>query len=104
MIRKPVLTEIIDTKLRKILQDLNDDLNNETVIRGNFKLLTIGVNKAETNLLVAHGLKYQPQDVIVTYKSGSNTYTINYDSFDATNISITTTGAMNLRMLIGRIN
>lgn len=102
MIKKPIFTEIENEGLRQIIRDIITDVNNEPLIKGQFKFYEINILKAETNYTIKHGLGFLPKDVIVTYKSGSATYDIKYDLFTADHIVLSTTGAMSLRMYIGR--
>lgn len=101
MIRIPKLTEILDQGLRKILQNLFDDLRADTIQKCQFSHFEVNITKAET-LKFRHGLNFQPKDLIITYKTGTGTYTINYDQFTTEIVSITTTGPVRLRMLVGR--
>ncbi len=101
MIRIPNLVSIIDVELRKILQNLFDDLRRDTLQKYNFKFLEVSFTKAET-LSFKHGLGFQPKDIVVTSKIGAGNYTINYDKTDGTYISITSTGVVALRLMAGR--
>lgn len=102
MIKVPVLSEVEDQKLRKIFQDLFFNLNNEEMIKAEFKFFTFEVKKAETKLKIVHGLSYQPLDVIVTSSIGAGVVTFDYDLFDKQNIVVTTTGPAKVRLLLGR--
>ncbi len=102
MIKKPVLSEITDEKLRKILEDIISGVNSEPFISSQFKFIEINILKAETNYKVRHGLGFLPKDAIVTYKSGSGTYDVKYDLFTADHIVLSTTGPVSLRMFVGR--
>jgi hypothetical protein len=60
--------------------------------------------QAETSRKIPHGLSYTPRDFIVTFVSAGATFTINYDSIDATNINITVSAACTVRLLMGRFS
>jgi hypothetical protein len=102
MIKKPILNEIEDEKIRAIVRNIISDVNAEPFISSQFKFIEMNILKAETNYKVRHGLGFLPKDVIVTYKSGSGTYDIKYDLFTADHIVLSTTGPVSLRMFVGR--
>lgn len=99
--------------------DLNLDLIDDPVVRENFlkvqqfikewpftkgtwRFYDVSFVGAVTNFKYPHNLGFIPKDVVQTFKSGAGTVTYNYDSFDATNIDITTTGAAQIRFFLGR--
>lgn len=101
MIRIPNLKEIKDTILQKLLQDLFNDLRADVLFKYDFRFMEVAFTKAET-LKIKHGLSFAPKDILVTSKIGAGNYTINYDQTDGIYISITSTGAVRLRLMLGR--
>ena len=101
MIRIPSLKQITDSILQNILQDLFNDLREDTLQKYNFRFTEVNFTKAET-LNFKHNLNFTPRDILVTSKIGPGSYTINYDKTDGTYISITSTGAVKLRLMVGR--
>ena len=102
MIRVPVFAEIIDQGLRRIFQDLFRDVNAEPFVKSGFRFLEVNILKAETQLKIRHGCNFLPKDVIVSSKTGPGTYDLKYELFDAENLIISTTGAVQLRLFVGR--
>ncbi len=88
--------EYIRENFRKILEFFR----NEPGLFG-FRLVTITETGAVTNKKIPHGLGFLPQDVIQTQKTGAGDITWNHDSFDAQYLDITTTGACQVRALVG---
>ena len=64
-------------------------------------VFTIELSGAVTALPIPHLLRFVPTDAWVTFNSGAGAITINYADFDFTNFSLTTTGAINARIVIG---
>lgn len=96
------LTNIQDDATRGALESLRDSLNAQELLIGDFKFYTLSTAGAVTGLQFTHNLGFIPQDVIVTRLTGG-TVTWNYDSFTKDTVSLTTSGAVNIRFLLGRI-
>lgn len=94
--------KISDPILREYIQDLQDEINNQAILKGEWKYFEYEFDKAETNLKVPHNLKFTPIDVVQTYISGSGSITWNYSSFDGENVDITTSDACIVKAFIGR--
>jgi len=77
-------------------------LNNETLLKGVFTFKSLTFNSAVTNEAYPHGLKYTPLDILQLSVTNGATVTWHYDSFDATNIYLTTSAACTIRCFIGR--
>jgi len=86
------------------LQDFIDRVNEFQVANSQFvgfEHRTLVVDKAETNLKVAHGLNEKPLDLVQTSIIGSGTITYNYDKFDQDTIDVTTSGPVTVRYYVG---
>jgi hypothetical protein len=94
-------TNITDDATRLCLQDIQDEFNNAPILQGQFKLLefTLAANLANSD--ITHNLGFIPTDIIPTRSEG--TYTWNWSSFTVKTLSINTTTAVTLRLLVGRI-
>ncbi len=66
-------------------------------------LLTLTFGKAETALLIPHGLSFAPKDVILTSTQGVGSFTVLFDQIDRTNLVVSTTGACVVRVLVGTL-
>lgn len=96
------LTDIKDTPTRSALETIRDAHNASELNLGGFKLMTIDLDVAVTEMAIGHKLGFIPTDIIVTKHVGG-TVTWNYDSFTKDALSLTTSGAVSLRALVGRI-
>lgn len=70
--------------------------------KGSWRFVDVTFIGAVTNFKYPHALGFKPLDVVQTFKSGAGAVTYNYDSFDSTNLDITTTGAVQVRFFVGR--
>lgn len=98
----PVLQvkEIGDLYSRGNFQSLAKYFQDNNQLLG-FKFFEVSLTSATSNALFAHNLGYIPQDAIVTQCTGAGVVTLNYGAFDKTNISLSTTGACRVRLLVG---
>lgn len=96
------LKEITDEYVRKAFQQVKDYLDDQSILKGQFRHFEITTTAAVTNQTFKHNLGFTPEDVILTFIKGTGGVTWNYDSFDATNIDFTTTGAVTFRFYLGR--
>jgi uncharacterized protein YbjQ (UPF0145 family) len=71
--------------------------------KGDFKLFTIVETGAVTGKELFHGLGFIPTDIIITKEVGG-TIIWDYDDFTKERIYYTTSGATEIRALIGRIS
>ena len=95
-----LIKEIQDIYMRTNMQNLSSYFQAQNQLL-NFKFFEIVYTQAVTNIKVPHGLKFVPQDIIMTKISGVGTVQFNTGLFDSTNMNITTTGACRLRFYIG---
>lgn len=95
-----LIKEINDTYLRQNFKNLDTYFQTNNQLLG-FKFFEVNLTKATTNYLVAHGLPFIPQDVIVSRVTGSGQVTFNYGLFDKSNVNITTTDACRIRFFVG---
>lgn len=96
------LTNIQDEPTRGALESMRDSLNAQELLLADFRFFSIITTAAVTNMVFTHNLGFIPTDVILTRLSGG-TVTWNYDSFTKDTVSLTTSAAVNLRFLLGRM-
>lgn len=94
-----LIQEIADKYVQDNFQRLLNYIRNENALEG-FRLVTVTFKGAETRL-VPHKLGFQPSDAILLSKQGNGSVTFNFDSFSGENISVTSTGAATIRVLVG---
>jgi hypothetical protein len=94
------LGQIQDSATRAALDRVQTEFNANPLNGAGFKFFTITTTGAVTNKVFFHGMGFRPLDLIVTRVSGG-TVTWAYDSFTATTITFTTSGAVNIRFLLG---
>ena len=95
------LISIQDNNVRESLEVLKELLNQFPFLKGKWQFLEYSATAAVTNQKIPHQLGFSPKDAILLSKTGSATVTINYDSFDESNVNVTTTGATRIRFFIG---
>ena len=96
------LTQVNDIYVRTALVTLKDAINLTGLAGSNLRLIEIETRGAVTNASIPHRLGFTPTDVILTRITGG-TVTWNYDKFTKDDLNLTTSGAVKLRCLIGRI-
>jgi hypothetical protein len=101
-LRRPVLEEIKDERVREAVQWLYDFLSEQPLLNGQFEHFNLDFDGTLTNEKISHSLGFAPYDIIVTRTTGSGTITFNYDRFDDKFIDITTTGPVSVRFFGGR--
>lgn len=92
--------EISDQYIRKNFQNLSSYFSTQNQLL-NFKFYEIVFTAATANYNLVHGLGVIPQDVIMMNCVGSGTVSFNFGLSTATNLNITTTGAMRIRFMVG---
>ncbi len=99
---KPALSvkEITDLYVRKNFENLNNYFLGQNQLV-DFKFFELNFTAATANYLLAHGLSYVPQDVIVTKVTGPGVVQFNHGLFDQANINLTVTGACRVRFFVG---
>lgn len=96
------LTKVTDKPTRDALEEVRDSFNEQDLILGSFKLYTVTTTGAVSNLVVSHTLGFTPMDIIVTRLSGG-TVTWSYDSFTKDKLVLSTSAAVSVRFLAGRV-
>lgn len=98
----PVLDtqNISDLFVRSNFQALKNFFQKENQLVG-FQHLRLDITEKADNLTFRHGLKYVPQDVIVTRITGEGTLTLNWDLFDQENINVSASGPLRARLFVG---
>jgi hypothetical protein len=95
-----LIQEIADKIIQENFQRVRNYLKDENPLEG-FRVVTVTFKGPETRL-VPHALGFQPSDAILLSKSGSGSVTFNFDAFSGENISVSSTGAVTIRALVGK--
>lgn len=101
-----IFKDLTDEYTRENFKRLQLFLQKFPLFRGEWVFLEKTFTSAVTDLDIAHGLGFTPKDIILTGVSGAGTIgfdiiTFNFDSFDETNINVTTTDACTVRFFVG---
>lgn len=96
-----IYKDIKDQYTRETFKRLQDFLENFQLFKGNFKFFEFPFDKAVTDQIVPHGLKFIPTDIIETSQKGPGVLTWDFDKFDRDNLVVTTTGACTVRAFVG---
>jgi len=101
-----IYKDIKDVYIRENFKRLARFLQTWPLFRGEWAFFEETFDSAVTDLDIAHGLGFKPQDIILTGVSGAGItgfgiITFNFDSFDETNINVSTTGACTVRFFAG---
>lgn len=95
--------EIEDIYVRENFLRTQAFLRDQPLLKGHFTFKQYVVTAATTNLRLLHKLSFTPLDAIITYKSDPTvTVTLNQNLWDADEIDFTTSGAVTIRMFLGR--
>ena len=90
--------QLVDEFARKNFTMLADFLRGETPLLG-FRRIEQTFTGPETRA-VPHGLGFQPEDAWVSFVS-AGTAVLNYDKFDAAQVTISVTTACKVRFFVG---
>ncbi len=96
------LSTIQDSGTRQALDAVQTALNGNDLTKSDFRLFTVYESAAVTSKEFFHGLGFVPTDIIITRQIGG-TITWDFSKFTEDRIYYTTSGAIDLRCLIGRI-
>ena len=99
--QQPNLSRIQDEPTRAVIEVIQANFNSSDLLNGNFKFFEINIPGAVTKQEIFHNLRFVPKDIITTRTSG--TYTWLYDQFTNKQLYITTTTAVSIRCLVGRL-
>lgn len=99
-LRRPILEDIKDPRVRESLQWMYEYLISEPLLLGKFDFFEVTTKGAVTALKVPHNLGFRPKDIIVTSQIGG-TATFLYNQFTAEYVVLTTTAGMTLRFFGG---
>lgn len=96
------LLGITDKRVVENFRLLRDFLKKDGFLCGEFVLIDYKATAAGTFLL-AHGLKFIPLDAITISRTQLSTATVtwNFDAFTATQVSVTVSGPVRIRALVG---
>lgn len=95
-----LIKEVSDIILRKNFQNLSDYFQANNQLLG-FSFFEYVFTKAQANVLIGHGLKTPPLDIIITQVSGPGQVTFNYGLFDKSNLNISSSDACRVRFFAG---
>lgn len=98
---RPNLSRITEEPTRTALEIIQKNIESSDLLKGQFKLFIINIPGTVTNQELFHNMGFIPTDIITTRSSGS--YTWDYDQFTDQRLFITTTTAISIRCLVGRI-
>ena len=93
-----LIKEISDSYLRENFQRIANYIARNPL--DGFALVTGDFTGAETKNLT-HGLGFIPQDVLTLRAEGTGSVKLNYDKFTAQTISVSVTGPVSFRALVG---
>ena len=96
------LDDIEDPVVRENFQKLEEETNKSLFPSDRWRFVELTFLTAVTGYQYRHGLSFVPKDVIQTSAIGAGAVTWNYSSFTKDIVSITTTGAVTVRALIGK--
>ena len=99
--RKLDYSLISDPIIRDYFRYIVEDLESQSVLKGNWKFFEMSFDSAVTNKKIPHHLGFVPKDVLQLSVTGAGNITWNYSSFDSDNLDVTTTGACVIRAYIG---
>lgn len=97
------LSQILDTYIRSAFTTLRDSINRTGLSGSNMRFMEIETKGAVTNHVTPHLLGFIPSDIIVTAVRGTGVVTWNYDKFTSTDLHFSTSGAIKIRCLVGKI-
>lgn len=83
---------------------IEGEINGQIILSANWRLITLTFTAAATNFRYLHNLPYVPLDGIVTRKTGAGSLILNYSLWSDTHIDVTASGALEARILIGRLD
>ena len=105
-------TKVTDPVAVKNFEEIKSSLNNNSFLKGEFKLVEGTITGNQTGITFKHGLKFTPKDSILTSAIWSSTIgvlTFKNDLYDAETITLKTTGlssteTVKFRALVGRMD
>lgn len=92
--------EVADIYLRKNFQALEDYFQTENQLVG-FKFFELSFTDAESARVVAHGLGYIPQDIVLLKITGTGKVQFDRSAFTRANLSVSSTGPCVIRFFVG---
>jgi hypothetical protein len=98
-----LIKEISDEYAQENFQRISDFIDEQSVLKPDFKFYTYTATGALTNQSFSHNLSYVPKDIILLNKEPyTMTVTWRFGTFTSTNIYFDTSGAGTFRFLLGR--
>lgn len=97
-----LIQEIEDPVIRENFRRIQRELTEiQVLLKGEWKFFEITFTGVVTDFDYPHKLGFVPKDIIQTYITPGEAILWNHESFDKTNINVTTTGACTVRAFIG---
>lgn len=94
--------KIVDENTRDSFQGLEEYLQAQSILQGQWKFFELDFDAAITNFKFPHGFRFVPTDIIETGVQGDQRVTFNFQDFDKINLDITVSGPVKLRFFAGR--
>lgn len=94
---------IADPATRDAVETIRDTYNEQILNLAGFNLFTLTTTGAVTGFEFFHNLGFIPLDIIVTRLTGGDVIW-DYDSFTKDKLVLTTSAAVNMRFLAGRLS
>lgn len=97
-----LIKETEDEITRENMKRIQEELTvTQVILKGQWRFVELTFEAAVTDYLYPHKLNFVPKDVIQTATSGAMAVIWNYDDFDRTNVSLTTSEGGTVRAFIG---
>lgn len=93
-----------ERELQRNFEVIQEKFNTDIFSNFQGSLFIINFRKAITRELIKHNFPFIPTDVIITASSTVGFATFHIEDFDEDNISVSSTGELTIRALIGRFN
>jgi hypothetical protein len=92
---------IQDRAIRDVLKAVENFLNLQSLLRGEWTYIEFNFETEKTNFKLRHNLGFIPRDFIQTYVSGAGTLFINWHNTDREYIDVSATGPCVVRGFLG---
>jgi hypothetical protein len=92
---------ITDKPTREALKTLLNFVNDQSILKGNWKYIEFTFDKPVESFRYNHNLGFVPKDFIMSYLSGTGSIFINWYNSDRQFLDLTATGPCVVRGFIG---
>lgn len=93
---------IVDEATRDSMQGVEEYLQGQVILQGEWKFYELNFNSAVSNFKYAHGFKFVPTDIIVTSIQGDQRVLFNNENFNFKDLDISVSGPVKIRFFAGR--